>query len=250
MQMNFAEWWDVAQQYLIDNIPPAHTAWGTSQQLDLFSCPSATEPRPVQFHKIDPKFIEYARSVVCHRNPQRFGILYDVLWRCTHGEPNLVHIDVDPIMQSIHAMRKAVRRDLHKMKAFVRFKEIMVNDEPTYVAWYEPDHYILEACSGFFVRRFGNMRWTIATPYQCLLWNKHRLYTSEGLKRKPEYTDAFDELWCTYYASIFNPARVNVSAMKNEMPVRFWKNLPEARVIPTLLAQAEARVLQMRKTSD
>ncbi len=246
MRMRYDEWWEQAQTYLGQNVPPEQTAWAMSGQPDLFGTLAVNKPPPVCTWRVDPKFHEYARAVVCHRDPRRFEWLYQVLWRCTHGERNLVHIDVDPLMQSIHTMRKAVRRDLHKMKAFVRFKEVVVDDQPTYVAWYEPDHYILETCSEFFVRRFGQMRWMIATPYQCMLWDGHKRYTSEGLTQKPDIEDGFDELWCTYYQSIFNPARVKIKAMKNEMPVRFWKNLPEARLIPQLLAQAEARVQRMR----
>ena len=45
-----------------------------------------------------------------------------------------------------------------------------------------------------------------------------------------------------YYASIFNPARVNLRAMRRELPVRHWPTLPEARLIPSLLADAPGRV--------
>ena len=34
--------------------------------------------------------------------------------------------------------------------------------------------------------------------------------------------------------------------MKSEMPVKYWKNLPETRLIPQMLAEADARVAAMR----
>ena len=52
------------------------------------------------------------------------------------------------------AWRKSVRRDLHKMHAFVRFRRIEVDGDERFVAWFEPDHFILEATAGFFVERF------------------------------------------------------------------------------------------------
>ena len=52
-------------------------------------------------------------------------------------------------------------------------------------------------------------------------------------------------MWLDYYRSIFNPARVKVAMMKKEMPVRFWKNLPEAAAIAPLLAQATRREQRM-----
>jgi uracil-DNA glycosylase family protein len=51
--------------------------------------------------------------------------------------------------------------------------------------------------------------------------------------------DALEELWRTYYASIFNPARLNPKQMQKEMPKRYWRNLPEAALIPELIARAE-----------
>jgi DNA polymerase len=59
--------------------------------------------------------------------------------------------------------------------------------------------------------------------------------------------DVLEDLWRDYYASIFNPARVNVKAMRAEMPTRHWATLPEAQLIPRLLAQADTRVMHMAK---
>ena len=62
-------------------------------------------------------------------------------------------------------MARAVRRDIHKMRAFLRFREAVDEDGGRrFVAWFEPDHHILRANAGFFVRRFAAMRWSILTP--------------------------------------------------------------------------------------
>src|SRR5690606_18561239 len=53
--------------------------------------------------------------------------------------------------------------------------------------------------------------------------------------------DPAEELWRKYYASIFNPARLKVGAMLKEMPRKYWKNMPEAALIPNLVAGAQAR---------
>ncbi|HEY5036893.1 MAG TPA: DUF4130 domain-containing protein [Chthoniobacterales bacterium] len=60
---------------------------------------------------------------------------------------------------------------------------------------------------------------------------------------------AMEELWRTYYANIFNPARVKVRAMQAEMPKKYWRNLPEATLIPSLLHEAPQRVESMMKKS-
>ena len=48
-------------------------------------------------------------------------------------------------------------------------------------------------------------------------------------------------MWKTYYAAIFNPARLKVDAMLKEMPKKYWKNMPETALIPGLIAGAQAR---------
>ncbi|MDO9077510.1 MAG: UdgX family uracil-DNA binding protein, partial [Brevundimonas sp.] len=57
--------------------------------------------------------------------------------------------------------------------------------------------------------------------------------------------DRLEETWLTYYANIFNPARLKTKAMQAEMPKKYWKNLPEAAVIHELTAQSFARTETM-----
>ena len=54
-----------------------------------------------------------------------------------------------------------------------------------------------------------------------------------------------EDLWRTYYRNIFNPARVKIAAMKKEMAPYYWRNLPEAQLIPSLLAEAPRRAADM-----
>ncbi len=52
-------------------------------------------------------------------------------------------------------------------------------------------------------------------------------------------------MWKTYYASIFNPARLKVGAMLKEMPKKYWRNMPETSLVQPLIASARARELEM-----
>ena len=65
---------------------------------------------------------EIVRIVVCHSDPERYALLYQLVWRITHGENALPDIASDPLVHRLHRMEKSVRRDLHKMHAFVRFR--------------------------------------------------------------------------------------------------------------------------------
>lgn len=145
-------------------------------------------------------------------------------------------------------MEKAVRRDIHKMHAFVRFREVTTGSRKMYVAWHRPDHFILIRAVPFFVARFGSMQWAILTPDATASWDGTALQYGPGVDASAAPgQDPLEAVWKTYYASIFNPARVKIKMMKQEMPVRHWATLPEASLIPTLLKQVPERLAAMEK---
>jgi DNA polymerase len=191
-------------------------------------------------------FIETARSAICHRDPERFALLYRVLWRL-QAKPQLMEDGADPDVRRLGELARGVRRDIHKMRAFVRFR-LVEPDEGSghYVAWFEPEHHILRANAGFFVRRFANMKWSILTPQGSLHWDGETLEEGPPALRADAPTgDATEDLWRRYYASIFNPARLKIGAMLKEMPRKYWKNMPEAALIPELIAGAQTREAAM-----
>lgn len=191
-------------------------------------------------------FIALSRKAILHKDPTRFALMYRLLWRLQQT-PQLLQVSFDPDVARLQAMVKAVRRDLHKMKAFVRFREIEIEgEEPEFVAWFEPTHHIVEASASFFSARFTNMRWSILTPEICMHWDGKTLRYSPGAtKDDAPQEDSGEELWCAYYRSIFNPARLKVSAMQAEMPKKYWRNLPEAPLIAELIANATQRMDSM-----
>jgi uncharacterized protein YecE (DUF72 family) len=146
-------------------------------------------------------------------------------------------------------MARAVKRAAHKMKAFVRFRAVSdagTTDGRIYVAWFEPAHLVVEATAPFFARRFRSMRWSILTPDGCAHWDTVRLRFTPGVSRSSAPTaDELEELWRAYYAGSFNPARLNSEAMRSEMPKRYWRNLPEARLIAELSRDAPRRTAEM-----
>ncbi|MCG5241413.1 UdgX family uracil-DNA binding protein [Azospirillum doebereinerae] len=191
-------------------------------------------------------------TVVCHREPERHALLYRLIWRALAGERALLDQHADPLVHRLALLDKAVRRDIHKMHAFLRFREVPEPDGGArYVAWFEPDHFIVEAAAPFFVERFESMVWTILTPVGSLRWDRRSLMTgppatrTERLADDSSAPDRFAEGWRRYYESTFNPARVNPAAMRAEMPRKYWANLPETAAIPGLLRSAPTRVQAM-----
>ena len=205
--------------------------------------PAQTAPAP----RVPADFAALRESVVQHADPTRFQRLYRLLWRLQH-EPGLRHDPLDAEMAEARRMAQAVRREQHKMKAFLRFREVSTGDgeAPLHVAWFEPAHHVVEATAPFFMRRFAGMRFAILTPLRSVRWDGQALAFGPAASRQDAPpADAGEALWLTYYASIFNPARLKLRAMEKEMPRRYWPQLPEARLISGLAAQAQERSARM-----
>lgn len=245
---DFGEWRDAARDLLVAGVLPDQVRWQLSGQGgDLFgsTAPPGSNARPSEI-SVPKSFVEAAEAAICHTEPERFSLLYRILWRLQH-ERNLLQVTSDADVAQLTRLIKNVRRDSHKMKAFVRFREVdaVQADRRRFVAWFEPEHFIVARTAGFFQRRFTDMDWLIATPKGSAAWNGQELKTSREPALRPEAEDETDELWRTYFANIFNPARLKIRAMQSEMPKKYWKNMPEASLIPDLIAGAERRVQEM-----
>ncbi len=233
---DFDAWRDSARALILLGTPPDQVIWQIGAADDLFATGDPL-PETVGTIPVPRAFVELAKSAICHSAPERFALLYTLLWRL-QAQRALIEDHADPQMRHIGDLAKSVRRDIHKMRAFVRFREI----DGRYVAWFEPDHHIVRANAGFFVRRFAAMRWSILTPALSIHWDGETLTEGPGAEKSDAPDgDPVEEVWKTYYASTFNPARVKIGAMTKEMPKKYWKNMPETALIPELIASAQAR---------
>ena len=245
---DFAGWRAGARAAVLAEVPPDEIVWLVEGEDDLFAgetleaLPAVGEPR----FNVSKGFVALAAEVILHSDPERFALLYGLLWRL-RGAPHLLEDAADPAVDRARAMAKAIHRDIHKMHAFVRFREVEAPDgKPAFIAWFEPDHHIVEATAEFFRRRFTGMRWSILTPRRSSFWDGETLsYGSGADKSAVPDADRLEAYWRTYYASIFNPARLKVAAMQKEMPKKYWRNLPEARLIDGLIRDAATRTADM-----
>ena len=239
---DFNGWRKAARTLALNQVKPADVTWTVQgSEPELFAAPRDALPpeTPEGRFSVSARFVDLAKSAILHRDPERFSQLYGVLWRL-RGNHDLLQVATDPDVARLQALSKTVHRDQHKMKAFVRFREIGREPKSRYVAWFEPDHHIVEATAPFFARRFADMAWSILTPEVCAHWDGHAVSITPGVPKSQAPTqDRLEETWLTYYASIFNPARLKTKAMQSEMPKKYWKNLPEAALIRPLIEQAE-----------
>jgi len=248
---DFEGWRDAARGLAAEDVPADQVVWQVGDApADLFGSQEAASARaPAPAFPVPRSFIALAQAAICHSDPERFSLLYALLRRL-RDNPALIEDRTDPLLHRLEAMAKEVRRDMHKMRAFVRFREVGDGASQRFVAWFEPDHHIVRANADFFVDRFASMRWSILTPELSLHWDGSMLREGPGARRSDAPSgDPLEETWRTYYGSIFNPARVKIGAMLKEMPRKYWKNMPETALVPSLIASAQARESAMVATS-
>jgi DNA polymerase len=246
-ETDFAGWRAAARRLRRAGTPPESVTWMvTPDEVLLDDGPLPVERTVAKADFAVPRnFLQLAELVVCHRSSDRFARLYALLWRMA-SEPNLMKIVTDPEVAALTDMARAVSRASHKMKAFVRFRRLEGETPETYAAWFEPPHRVLERTAPFFIERFANMRFSILTPDATLRWDTKTAVFGPGARASDAPgDDVLEDFWRTYYASTFNPARLKVAAMTKEMPKAYWRNLPEASLIPELIASASTRTAQM-----
>lgn len=254
---DFATWRALARERLAAAIPPEDATWSDWKNPSLFapgttathaniSSPTEDERRTSGSAGSDSRestplisreLLALLESLACYRDASRWDLMYRLTWRVLNENRALLQNDADLDVRTARSWSKSVSQDVHKMHAFVRFHETLTDDgAPSYVAWFEPSHEILRHAMPFFEKRFGNMRWMIATPDGAAVWNgaQTSFIDSPGRSLLPRQ-DSTHDLWRTYYRNICNVARVNSRTLQREMPQRYWRHLPEAPEIKTIL---------------
>lgn len=244
---SFASWRQHARNLLQQGIPAEQINWYDEPgNGDLFANSDTHAPAPAASPalRVPRQLLDLLESAARYRCPSRWSLLYRILWRVSKGERcAMLAGDIDG--SELHKRLKAVRREAHHLHAFLRFRPCNAAGGPEFVAWHEPAHDILQSASRHFIERMGQHSWLIATPQDGVYCDGHQLHYQrhcpqewQELAQAPE--DQGQQLWLAYYGSTFNPARLNRSVLENNMPVRFWKNLPEGPLIPQLMSQARA----------
>jgi DNA polymerase len=246
---DFDGWREAARGLAEAGVPAEAIVWQVEGgEPDLFAAGGAAPVSGPSF-AVPRYFIDLAKAAIYNRDPERFSLAYAMLLKL-RSNPRAMEDRADPLLDRLERLAKDVRRDAHKMHAFVRFREVDEGGGTRFVAWFEPDHLIVRREAGFFVRRFANMCWSILTPEVSIHWDGETLTEGPGATRRDAPDgDPVEETWKTYYASIFNPARVKVKAMTKEMPKKYWKNMPETALIGGLIAGAQGREAAMIERS-
>lgn len=125
-----------------------------------------------------------------------------------------------------------VRNEAHKMKGFLRFKELENN---ILYAEAEPTNDILFLLSCHFAKRLKNEFWIIKDKKrkiisvydkkQFVILNENEFQLIQPKESNEE--QKFENLWKTFYKTIGIKERKNDRCRKNFMPKKYWKYITE-----------------------
>ncbi len=149
---SFEAWRKQAREFALRKVSAHEVSWRRHDApRSLLSAPEDVllPEGPVSPLNVPPSFIALAEEAACHSADDVHDQLYALLLRVVK-EPGLMSNPADAQLAHVQALAKSVRRDCHKMKAFVRFRELPEHGlrRRRFAAWFEPDHYIMETRVG------------------------------------------------------------------------------------------------------
>ena len=132
---------------------------------------------------------------------------------------------------------RMVRREKHRMEAFVRFQKLK---DGTFYSTVEPDFNVLPLLIRHFKSRYADQKWIIYDLKRLYgiyydLHDTQYITLDFATTNKPgELTAAFEEdegiyqhLWKNYFHSVNIPSRKNTKLHVRHIPKRYWKHLTE-----------------------
>jgi DNA polymerase len=138
------------------------------------------------------------------RDPERFGLLYSLVWRAHHGELTLDD-QTDPDLRTARQWAYSARADAHRMRALIRYKPVDWHGERHFLGWYAPEHFVLEANARLLARQESAHGFTIATPDGTAHFDRARLCFGAGLAQ-PEDDETLLAWWERHQDTILDGA--------------------------------------------
>ena len=197
---DFADWRRMSRALISRVVPPDEVMWADPCEELLFTADEDLASTKNRDFTVPRRFVALAVKASLYRGMTKWDKMYRVLWKLVRQSRDVLTLSSDPDVSALYDMEGEVRRDCHKMKAFVRFRKA---PDGSYVAWHQPSHLIVRAVAPFFARRFNTMKWAILTPDCSAYWDENTLKFGPGVSRRhaPE-SDGLEELWKTYYAGL------------------------------------------------
>ncbi|ASU33090.1 TIGR03915 family putative DNA repair protein [Mucilaginibacter xinganensis] len=140
-------------------------------------------------------------------------------------------------VQRISQIVQMMRREKHRMEAFVRFQKLQ---DDTYYAAVEPDFNVLPLLIRHFKNRYADQKWMIYDVKRNygIYYDLHdtEFVAMEFSASAPagnaiavfsEHEETYQHLWKNYFRSVNIASRKNTKLHLRHIPKRYWKHLTE-----------------------
>lgn len=196
-------WRRATRALVLSGTEPADVVWEVGANADLPQDGSGT-------FNVPRALVSLAGLAIQARDPERFGLLYSLVWRANDGDNPLDKVD-DPDLRLAQRMAFAVRAETHRMRTQVRF--MRAGDR--LLGWYEPAHFVLEANAQLLARRFPDHIFSIVTPDGSAHWDQPSLRFGGGL-RDARDDDTLRAWWDAHHTALLDDARADASVPEAE----------------------------------
>lgn len=190
-----------ALHLLGSQVQPADVAWSASAPLVGL----AADARPaghvtrLAAAMVPRSFLRISDLALLHSDPQRFDLLYRLLWRVVH-EPQLKHDRSDEDMERAYRMAHAVGRELNQLKGCVTFLDAQYAGGSLACGWAAPHFYTTEAFALWYGRNRAGTDFLIGTPERCILSRGRVVHHLPPLPAPPRTADKWVD-WMDRVAS-------------------------------------------------
>lgn len=103
----FESWQSAARGLLRDGVSPSEVLWDdgtiTQKSLLILTPPRIANEPPTEY-RVPARFVELARRAAVHRDPQRWELLYRVLWRLVRENRELLSMEIEPDVSKLLQM--------------------------------------------------------------------------------------------------------------------------------------------------
>jgi uracil-DNA glycosylase len=232
-------WRQATRALLLAGVDPADLTWAVGGETDPLPEAAAS------FH-VPRSLVALASVAIQAREPERFGLLYSLVWRINAGE-NLLQDASDADLALVRRMALAVRADAHRMRTNMRFLPVREAGATRFLGWFDPAHFVLEANARLMARRFPDLVWSIATPERAAHWDGSALLFGSGLRHVAD-DEALQAWWEAHGAALLDEAEPEVSVPEAESVDEVPRPPDRPALGPVVLrSAADAGLLQAGK---
>ncbi len=201
-------WRSATRGLVLAGVPPEDVRWTVRTHLD----DGAHElPQGAGSFNLPRALISIAALALQAREPERFALLYRLVWRSNGGEKLLEKTD-DPELRRAQGLAYAVRAEAHKMRTSIRYLPV---EEDRYLGWYVPAHHVLEANAQLIAHRFPEVTFSILTPEGSAHWQDGALRFGGGHAHIADDA-ALETWWAAHHAQLLRESRIGTSVPEAE----------------------------------